>query len=254
MNDADGSTAQATTAYEANFRRKGFALAALGLLVLAMFAVIALALIFIEDGNDSIMVILVAVGIVVVGMFVVLAASFRVHRWTIEPNGLRIDERPKVPLMGVRRNAFVTFVDIAALRNLESGFDLVVELGTRDGTVYRLMEPRLHLGTAAAPTGLAEFAAALSKAAAGRGATPLPVVEALSFWNRPGGFAALGFMLLLTIGLAIATAFALFDGGLEARARSGEAIAIFLLLPFGVLYLIHKSLKRRQRVLRGIHT
>jgi hypothetical protein len=129
-------------AYESLFQRKEFAIVALLLLVVGMFGGIALAVTFIEDGNDLLPVILWMLGLVLVGMIVVLLATFRVHRWTIEATGIRIEERQKVPLTGLSRRALVAFADIAELRNLESGFDGVIELVARDRNVYRLMRPR----------------------------------------------------------------------------------------------------------------
>jgi hypothetical protein len=245
-------------AYESGFRRKGFALASLGILLLVLFAVIAFALVFIEDGNDALPVILSAAGLVVAGIFFVLAAAFRVHRWTIETGGLRIEERPKVPLTGRRRQAFVQFRDIVALRHLESGFDRMVELVARNGETYHLMQaqPPIRLqGQAPMPQAPIEgFLAELSRAvaAAAPDAPGTPVVEALSFWNRTPGLIAIMVMFVISLGIAGATLWALFGGGLEYRARQGEAIAIFLLLPFGVGYLFWKSLQRRRRVLGAL--
>ena len=241
--------------YESLFRRKEFAIVALLLLVVGMFGAIALAVIFIEDGNDLLPVILGSVGLVLAGILFVFAAAFRVHRWTIEAAGLRIEERQKIPLTGFPRRAFVAFADIAALRNLESGFDGVIEIVARDGNVYRLMRPSpmsARAKEAEALPDLQVFAASLSQAIAAAGASPVPVTEGLSFWNRGAGLSTIAGFMALSILLAAATLWALLDGGLPYRPRGGEAIAIFLALPFGVGYLLHKSLKRRRRVLGAV--
>ena len=238
--------------YEALYQNKEFALLGLFGLVVAMLAAIALAAIFIEDGNDALPVILTAIGLTVVGTILLLLVMPRVHRWTIEANGVRIEERAKV--MGPRRRAFVAFPDIKALRNLESGFDGVIELVTREGAIYRLMRPRSPLVRSKALEALPElqpFGAELTRAIAASGATPVPLREGLSFWNRGGGLAVIVGFLGFSIVLACLTLWALFGGGLEYRARQGEAIAIFVLLPFGVGYMLHRSLKRRRRVLSG---
>ncbi|MEX2296483.1 MAG: hypothetical protein WD715_03640 [Dongiaceae bacterium] len=238
--------------YESVFRRKEFAIVTLLLLVLGMFGAIALAVIFIEDGNDLLQVILGSIGLVLVGMIAVLLATFRIYRWTIEAAGLRIEERQKIPLTGFPRRAFVAFADIAALRNLESGFDGVIEIVTRDGNVYRLMRPSsvpVRAKEAETLPDLQAFAASLSQAIAAAGASPVPVTEGLSFWNRGAGLSAIAGFMVLSILLAGATLWALLGGGLPYRPRGGEAIAIFLALPFGVGYLLHRSLKRRRRVL-----
>jgi hypothetical protein len=236
--------------YESLFRRKEFAIVSLLLLVVGMFGAIALAVTFIEDGNDLLPVILWSIGLVLVGILFVLAAAFRVHRWTIEASGIRIEERQKVPLTGFTRRAFVAFADIAELRNLESGFDGVIELVARDGNLYRLMRHSV-LARAKEPEALPDlqaFAASLSQAIAAAGWSPVPLTEALSFWNRGAGLTVIVAFLIFSIAIAAATLWALLGGGLPYRPRIGEAIAIFLALPFGVGYLLHKSLKRRRRV------
>jgi hypothetical protein len=240
------------SSYEALYQNKELGIAGLLLMVVAMLGVIALAIAFIEDGNDALPVILGAIGAMVVGVIVLLLFLPRVHRWTIEPNGVRIAERAKI--MGPWREGFVAFSDIAALRNLESGFDGVIELVTRDGRIWRLMRPRSPLVKSAALEALPDlpaFGAALSQAIVASGAKPVPLTEGLSFWNRGGGLAIIVGFLLFSIVIACLTLWALFGGGLEYRARMGEAIAIFVALPFGVGYMLHKSLKRRRRVLGG---
>ncbi|MDZ4736737.1 MAG: hypothetical protein SGJ07_10365, partial [Rhodospirillaceae bacterium] len=175
--------------YESLFRRKEFAIVSLLLLVVGMFGAIALAVAFIDDGNVVLPVILWSIGLVVVGILFVLAAAFRVHRWTIEASGIRIEERQKVPMTGFARQAIVAFADIAELRNLESGFDGVIELVARDGNVYRLMR-HADLARAKVPESqpdLQAFAASLSQAIAAAGWAPVPLTEALSFWNRGAG-------------------------------------------------------------------
>jgi hypothetical protein len=237
--------------YESLFRRKEFAIVSLLLLVVGMFGAIALAVTFIDDGNVVLPVILWSIGLVLVGILFVLAAAFRVHRWTIETTGIRIEERQKVPLTGFPRRAVVAFADIAELRNLESGFDGVIELVARDGNVYRLMR-HAAMARAKVPEALPDlqgFAASLSQAIAAAGRSPVPLTEALSFWNRGAGLAVIVAFLIFSIAIAAATLWALLGGGLPYRPRIGEAIAIFLALPFGVGYLLHKSLKRRRRVL-----
>ena len=131
------------TSYEALYQNKEFAILGLLGLVLVMLVVIGLAVAFIEDGNAALPVILSAIGGMVVGTIVLLLFLPRVHRWTIEPKGVRIEERAKV--MGPRRQGFVAFSEIAGLRNLESGFDGVIELVTRDRRIWRRMRPRSPL-------------------------------------------------------------------------------------------------------------
>ena len=238
--------------YEALYQNKELGISGIFLLLVGMLGAIGLAVMFIEDGNDALPVILSAIGAMIVGIVVLLLFLPRVHRWTIEEKGVRIEERAKV--MGPRRGAFVAFADIATLRNLESGFDGVIEMVTRNSAIYRLMRPRSPLIRSKALEALPDlqaFGTVLTQAIAASGAKPVAMTEGLSFWNRGGGLTVIVGLLIFTTALAGITLWALFDGDLEYRARQGEAIAIFVALPFGVAYMLHKSLKRRRRVLGG---
>lgn len=260
--------------YRSLYRNKELALSGLGGLVAAMLVTIALALVFLETGSDALPVILTAIAVTVVGLIVIMLVTPRTHSWTIEEAGLRIEEGPKVPFMGPRRHAFVPFADVVALRHLESGFDKVIELGTRSGAQYRLMqviakpaqgrmqvavpEPAPSAPTPSdpgpsdpGPSDLQSFAATIVEAVAATGAAPVRLEEALSFWNRGAGLAVIVGFLLLTTALAGLVLWALFDGGLDYRARLGETIAIVVALPFGVAYMLYRALRRRRIVLAG---
>jgi hypothetical protein len=233
----------APATYECTFRHVAFVLTSLCLLLVAMLAGIAAAVTFITDGDTILTVVLYLVGAIVVLIIAAAVSAYATHRWTIEPAGIRIEEKPKVPFMGLTRKRTIAFADIVALRHLESGLDTVIEISTRDGDAYRLMAP----GAGAAD--LQAFAAQIAGAAESIGHKPLPMTEGLSFWNRPAGFVVLAVMLLFTLLFAFATGWALLDGGL-GTSRNGYYAGLVLLLPFGVVYLIYKSLTRRWRVLK----
>lgn len=230
--------------FACTYRHVAFVLVSLCMLLVALVAGIAAAIAFIEDGNTILSLILWLVGAIVVLIALTMAAAYAKHSWTLEAAGLRIEERPKVPPLGLVRRRLVAFADIAALRNVESGFDHVIEVAARDGNVYRLMARGED-----APQ-LQAFAAQIADASAKAGHTPPALSEGLSFWNRPAGLALIVVMLLFTTVFAGGALFALFDGGLNVRARTGEFLAIAVLLPFGVAYLLYKSLTRRWRVLK----
>lgn len=240
--------------YESLYRRTAFALTSICILVAALLISVVAAARFIKDGNTSLLVILYSVGTIVVLVIIVAVAAFRVHRWTIEDGGVRIEEKPKVPFTGLRRRIFIAFSDIAALRNVESGLDVVVEIAARDGRIFRLMQVIRPQASSAGPAtvpSLEAFAAEISQAAARAGYAPPPITEGLSFWNRLPGLGVIVVMLIFSLAIATAAAWALWDGGLQVRARGGETTAIAILLPVGVGYLFYKSLKRRRRVLRA---
>jgi hypothetical protein len=230
--------------FECTFRHVAFVLVSICLILVALFGGIAAALAFVEDGGTILSIVLYVVGTIVVLLALTMASAYATHSWTIEPTGIRIEERPKIPFLGLTRRRLIAFADIAALRNVESGLDSVIEIATRDGNAYRVMAHGEGVPA------LQAFAAQIATASTTAGHTPLAMSEGLSFWNRPFGLAVIVVMLIFTTVFAAAALFALFDGGLTVRARSGEALAIVVLLPFGAAYLLYKSLTRRWRVLK----
>jgi hypothetical protein len=232
--------------FQCTYRHVAFVLVSLCVLVVALFAGLAAAIAFIEDGNTVLSTVLWLVGAIIVLIGLTMAAAYAKHRWTLEAAGVRIEEKPKVPPLGLARRRLIPFADIATLRNVESAFDHVLEIATRDGKVYRLM------GQGEAATQLQAFAAQIADASARAGHAPPPLSEGLSFWNRPAGLGLIVVMFVFATAFTGAALFALFDGGLEVRARSGEALAIVILLPFGAAYLLYKSLTRRWRVLKQL--
>ncbi|MDZ4739510.1 MAG: hypothetical protein SGJ03_06360 [Alphaproteobacteria bacterium] len=230
-------------AYECTFRHVAFVLTSICVLMVVMFAGIAAAVTFIADGKTILSVILYLVGAIVVLVILAAVPAYATHRWTIEPTGIRIEEEPKIPFMGISRKRTIAFADIAALRHLESGLDIVIEIATRDGNAYRVM------ANGAGVPDLQAFAAQIASASATAGHKPLAMSDGMSFWNRPLGLIVLVVMMFFTLAFAGATAWALFGGGL-GTSRNGYYAVFVLALPFGVVYLLYKSLTRRRRVLR----
>ena len=239
--------------YESVYRRTALVLAMLPAAILAIGLAVYVSLRFIEDGNTALDVMMWALG-AVFALFVAAAVSaLRVHRWTIEADGVRIEERPQVPFAGLRRRALVAFPDIAALRNVESSVDFLIELAARDGRQFRLFQIRRPMPPGAGPAlelqSVEAFADAI-RAAAARAGHPLPSrTEGLSFWNRPPGLCLIAVLFALSLAFAGMTAWALLGGGLEVRPRGSEMAAIALVLPVGVGYWLYRALKRRRAVL-----
>jgi hypothetical protein len=185
--------------------------------------------------------------------------TFRVHRWTLLPGGVEISQRPKVPFTGLSRKTVVPFREIAALRNVESGMDRLIEIATRDGRRFRLSQAMTAsatgIGRPDTEANLWAFAASIRDAAE-RSGTPLPALsEGLSFWNSATGLTLLVIMFVITLVISAAVAWALWDGmTLDTRARGGQAIAILLLLPIGAGWLLIKSLRRRAAVRAATHS
>ena len=97
--------------------------------------------------------------------------------------------------------------------------------------------------------GLAAFAGRLQVAMANAGRAAPPVVEGLGFWNRPMGLALLVTALLASLALAAIALWGLWEGA-AARHKGGEAVAILVMLPVGVAWMLRRSWQRRSWVRR----
>lgn len=236
--------------HAATWRRTGFVIAGL-FVVLGGFVGGIVAMVQYGDPREVEHRALWLAAAVLPGFGLVVLRGLRRHRWTITAAGVQVEEGPRVPFTGRTRRADIRFADIAALERVESGLDREIVLVTRAGRRHVLpavMRPGPRGFGVPDLAGLQAFLAALVDEAA-RAGIALPVREGLSFWNRAPGLALLGLMLAFALAVAGATAWALWDG-LGLRANQGQAAAIFLLLPPCVAWLLWRSLRRRQAVLR----
>jgi hypothetical protein len=249
---AAGESSDRPAEYQSSYRRTALAIPCL-LAVAVIFVAGAIAIRRFVDGRDLARALFIETGVTALLLGVILAASFRVHRWTIRQQGVEIRERPRIPLTGLSRRTLVPFPEIAALRNVESGFERLIEITTRDGRRFRLSQamtggPRDF----ARPDPAAELGAfALSiRAAAEKAGHALPSAsEGLGFWNTAVGLAFLTTLFVISVLIAGVVAWALWSGMTTSpRPRGGEAIAILLLLPVGAGYLLLKSWRRRAAV------
>jgi len=239
--------------YESGYRRVAFAIVSLVAIVVAWFAALVWAYRSVADGNALLSLMLWSVAAVVVLVAAVVPMTYRVHRWTLESDGVRIEERPRLPFVGLRRQVRVAYADVLALRNVESGVDFLIELATRDGRCFRLMQPPPLAATARRPMNevdLEAFRDALLAAVASRNGGAAPrISEGLAFWNTVPGLCLVAVLLLASLALAGMAAWAMWGGGLQPTARSGQTTAIAILLPLGVAWWLRKSWLRRRRVL-----
>jgi uncharacterized membrane protein len=246
---ADGPT------HEATYRRTEAALPSLVGIVALFFA--GLWLVLQHPGDPRILTaILGLTGAMVVAALAILLTVFRIHRWTIEAGGVRISERPKVPLMGRGRRARVPFADILGVRHVESGFDRLLEIVTRDGRRFRLPQRLVatdarSLATPDPAANLDGFAAML-QAAARQAGHALPQSEGLSFWNTLPGIAFILVLFAIACAISAAVAWALVDGMTTSQPRGGYAAAIALVLPVGAGWLLLKTIRRRRLVLAAM--
>lgn len=241
--------------YEATYRRAEVALPCLVGVVALYFA--GLWLVLQHPGDPRVLAaILGLTGATVVAAVAILLTVFRVHRWTIEAEGVRISERPKVPLMGWGRRASVPFADILGVRNVESGFDRLLEIVTSDGRRFRLPQRLVapdarSLAQPDLAANLDSFAAALHAAARHAGRT-LPASEGLSFWNTLPGIAFIALLFTAACAISASVAWALLDGMTTTQPRGGYAAAIALVLPVGAGWLLLKTIRRRRLVLAAM--
>lgn len=230
----------------------GGLLAAIALLI----AGVALALQIATTGKELLPLIFGALGGFVVIFVAFMLAALRRHRWTVEPDAVRIEERPLVPLTGRRRARRVAFGDIATLSNVQNGAEDLLALTTRNGERFMLppgLAPGEGLIRKPDQQGLTDLAQQLQGAMSAAGRQPPPVIDGLGFWNRPVGLAVMSVAFLLALALAGVALWGLWEGAV-VRHKSGEAVAILVLLPVGVAWMLHRSWRRRRAVLQALRT
>lgn len=245
-----------STDYRAGYRRVDVALPML-VGVVIVFALAVTGALMLLPGRNAEDVVLVLAGLTVLSLFAIMFNVFRVHRWTLGPAGLAIEERPLVPLTGGRRTATVRFVDIVALRDVQSGLDMLLEILARDGARYRMAQAMITVPGQRVPrpdpqAPLAEFAQTIRAAATRAGVTLPATSQGLSFWNTGPGLGFQLFLLLLSLAISGVVVFALVEGFSTRQHRGGETMGILLLLPVGAFLLLRKSLRRRRAVLASL--
>lgn len=234
--------------YQAVYRRGEFAIPALIMVMLFLAGGIFIAIRTVSS-NALLTAILEILGAAVIAILVIFASAFRIHRWTIVEGGMRVTERPRVPLMGLRRSAQLRWDQIAALRRVESGLDHQLELVGPSGRRFRIAQA-MKAGLGVDPTvSLDDFLSAIRAAAKTAGAVVPEVGEGLSFWNTIPGLFFQTIMLAITALFAAGTGRALLGGGIAYFPRVGYFTAIALLLPIGAAWLLIASLRRRRLVL-----
>jgi hypothetical protein len=234
--------------YQATYRRSEFGIPMLIGAMMLLAAGIALAM-RIPDDNETLSYIFWLLGSTVIAVIVIFASLFRVHHWAILTDGLDIAERPKVPLLGLRRRVFLPFANIASVHRIESGLDRQFEIIAHDGCRYRLSQAMKAGVGIDRDANLDDFLDAVRSAAESAGA-PIPEPsEGLSFWNSIPGLAYLTIMMAIATLFAGAAGLTMIEGEISPGPRSGYFTAIALLLPFGAGWLLVKSWRRRNLVL-----
>jgi hypothetical protein len=220
-----------------------------------LIAGIAGAVLIATAGDQLLPLVLGTLGLFVLTAVACMLAALRRHRWTIAADAVLIEERPLVPLTGRRRVRRVPFTGIAALSSVQNATDDLLTMTTRDGERFALppgLAPGDGLVRRPDQKGLAAFAGQLQAAMTAAGRAAPPVAEGLGFWNRPPGLTLLSLMLLASLALAVGALWGLWEGA-TTRHRGGEAVAILVMLPVGVGWILRRSWRRRRSVLRAMH-
>lgn len=235
--------------YQATYRRGPYAIVALLLIMAGLGVGVWASFAWIDDGNASLDAVLRVMAAAVAGCVVVMLTTFRVHRWTIESDGLTIVERPKVPLTGLKSTTRLSFAEIAALRGVESGFDTMIQLEARGGRTFLL--PQAYAGQGKPPAlHVADFGNDVCAACVAAGA-PVPAAgTALGFWNTAPGLIVIALMMVPALPIGVLAVMTMFDGGVSSTSpNTSKAAGIAIVLPLGVAWLFWKSWRRRRRVL-----
>jgi len=198
--------------------------------------------------------VLSAAGILMLALLSVFLVIFRRHRWTLNKQGIAIHERPKVPLTGLSHRALVAYNDIIAFREVESGFDHLIEIVARNGRRYRMAQKMVQMKGERfmridANALLGDLKVSIRDAAANAGVKLPATTQALSFWNTIPGLAFIGFLFATSLAICGGVVLALFEGFTTRQPRGSEALAILLLLPVGAFILLRKMARRRREVL-----
>lgn len=228
----------------------GGLLASIALLIGGVAASIHIA----TTGDELLPLMFGTLGLFVLVFLVCLLMALRQHRWTIEAQAVVVEERPLVPLTGRRRERRVPFAEIAGLSSVQNATDDLLTLTTRAGERFVLppgLAPGQGLIRLPDQAGLGAFAGALQAAMTAAGSAAPPVADGLGFWNRPAGLGLLGIMFLASLALALVALWGMWEGA-ATRHRGGEAVAILLMLPVGVAWMMRRSWKRRRAVLRAL--
>lgn len=242
------------TDYEATYRRSELALPlVVGIAIVGGLAIAALVVWTPADQGFEGRV-LSAAGILMLALLSVFLVIFRRHRWTLNKQGIAIHERPRVPLTGLSHRALVAYNDIIAFREVESGFDHLIEIVTRNGRRYRMAQRMVQMKgerfmRVDANALLGDLKASIRNAAANAGLSLPATTQGLSFWNTVPGLAFIGFLFAMSVAICGGIVLALFEGFTTRQPRGSEALAILLLLPAGAFILLRKMARRRREVL-----
>ena len=194
----------------------------------------------------------------VLGILLAVLQGFRRHHWQLAPEGIHIRESPRVPFTGRIRRGFVAWTDITELER--SGQDAVAQLRViaRDGQSWSMTQravsskqSRLQVADPAAL--LDDLEATIRTHIAQQAPAIGQTVRGLAFLETGPGIALLVAGLLISIAIAGATGWALWEGErvTTGTRASHDALALFLFGPILMTWGLIANLRRRRSILRA---
>jgi hypothetical protein len=237
--------------YESTYRNTPFA--AFGLLTVgAAGGASAIAAFHFLPADD----ILLAAAEIALATIVLIAgvgfAAFSRHRWRAGGEGLHIQETWRVPLPGGARQTLIPYDQVLALRRVESGFDVLLEIETGSGARYVLMPGSVRDKAGAVRpdhAGFDAFANALRSRISAAQPSGVTFTDGLGFWNKGIGLVVLCCVTILTAGLSALILIALLTGVELPQGAALQGLAIVLVLPAFAAYALYRSWARRSFVL-----
>jgi hypothetical protein len=174
------------TQYRAVVQRLGKIFALIALLLIATGFGFRWASSF-ESYQESNAALMKVVGGFVLGLLWSLSNAYRVHLWILEADGLRVRERPRIPLTGLRRRAFIPYTDIRELEFSGSGAKRSLMVVTRDGRRFGIdqtikKDPQSRFMMADPDADLGDLEQALRGRAALAGNALPPALQGLSYF------------------------------------------------------------------------
>lgn len=200
------------------------------------------------------------VGGFVLAVFWTLSNAYRVHVWILEEDGLRVRERPRIPLTGLRRRAQIPYAMIRALQFSAHGAKLSLQVTSQNGQRFHIdqaviKDPQSRFMMPDPAADLRDLERAIRVRAAQVGNPLAATPEGLHYFQTTAGLCVLGFLTVVTLPLSGLFVWALWQGlrPTTGTRASYEAALLLLLAPTLFGWLFVKSLRERRRILNN-HT
>jgi hypothetical protein len=192
-------------------------------------------------------------------VFWAFANTYRVHVWVLDPDGIQIRERPRVPLTGLRRRAVVRYENILALQESGSGAKRSLRMTARDGRQFIMDQavskhPKFRFLMADPDADIVDLEREIRDRAAQAGNLLPASSQGFSYFETIAGLTVTGILFILAIPLTGFTVWAIWDGArpTSANRTTMDAALLFLILPLIFGWLFIKSLRGRRRIMKTL--